>query len=214
MKKKLILFVALVLIIMPLSAIEFRGGVIVNAGRGYISENSRNMISGISDYRDVSYINLMGPQVEIAFNPLSNDKYTLGLRALGSYELVPGINGAIPESVKKNLDININDFRIKDYRISAELGLTFSYNFMNTTGVFLDAGFNYDWYRIATTNDPNNKKPVTYVKFNEYGIKGTLGIITRNRNSYYKFGFSYSKNLSNNFKGFSLGLLVAGGFVF
>ena len=202
MRRKLIVLVILSVIIIPLAAAEFRGGAIALVDRGYLSDSAKAKLSNIATYKEGSYLNIIGPQLEFAYSPLSNEHLALGLKVLGSYGFVTGINGEHYLS------------RNNDFRATAEIGLTFSYNFMNTTGFFLDAGFSYDWYRIANTNDENNKNPVNYVKFSEYGIKGTLGIITRNRNSYYKFGISYGQNLSSEIKGFSLGMLVAGGFIF
>lgn len=200
--KRLLILLVLAIAIMPLFAFEFRSGVIANVEREYLSNNAKYLVKDIEKYNLATYLNLIGPQIELAFSPLATKDFALGIKALASYGFITGINGA-PYLARNN-----------DYKISTELGISFSYNFTNKTGVFLDACFNYDWFRVATTNYPNSKDPLTYVKFQEYGIKGALGVMTRNVNSYYKFGISFGKNLSNEFQGFSLGMLVAIGFIY
>ena len=99
-----------------------------------------------------------------------------------------------------------------DLKNRTTLNVSYAQSFSETLGLFADLGFVYDYHRIAKTNIWNSKAKPEYNTFDNYGIHGDLGFLTRIDNGYFKFGFDFYHSLKNSAKSYNL--IFAGGYSF
>ncbi len=204
MKKKL--FLTIVLICLALTSVfanDFYLGVRVPAGRDYLTEAGSAKLQGleVEAYKNASFVYGIGPGLQLRYYPF--EKFQLGFHSSVDLLFITSIGTNGYRSYKG------------DGSLDLAAGLSYMQYFTPTLGMFIDADFNYLWYRFAKNNEPNHKEAVDYIRFTEYGVKGTLGFITRNDNKYFSFGFSYDYHLSSKPKGMvPICIFVGGGFIF
>lgn len=102
-----------------------------------------------------------------------------------------------------------------DFRQDVGVNLFYQQAFGDTWGLFADIGLVYSWYRIATTNQPNSKADVDYIRFSNWGIGSDLGVYLEHNGTFFKVGavLYYDLEHAESF-GFRYGMTVGGGIAF
>lgn len=199
MKRKMLFVLVIIFFSSSLFAFSFSTTLDAKVERNYISSAFSNALSDIDDYKTVKFLNLIGPEAGFSCYPLGIN--FPALKAVGAIKFVTGKDNSFYLS------------RNNDHKGNISIGLEEDIFLFDRTYIFLSVGVNYSWYRIAENNLPNNRIPVDYVYFSEYGINGELGVMTRHNDQFFKFGFFCEYNLSNKREAYSLGLFVGLGII-
>ena len=80
--------------------------------------------------------------------------------------------------------------------------------------MFLEAGMGYSLYRIAVTNDVNERDPGEFNQFGEWIALANLGIVSVYRNSFFRFYASCSYSILTSGIPIRFGVGAGGGFIF
>ncbi len=200
-KKLFFICISFFVLLSSIYASEYYLGIGASAGRDYLTEESAKKLQGVSDYSSAQYLYCIGPDIEFRYYPF--EAFRLGFHANAGVDFVTSINGSGYRSYRT------------DHVLNTGVGLSLMFYFGESLGIYTDVDFNYSWYRIAKSNEANIRPEAEFVRFQEYGIKGALGFVTRNVNWYFKFGFSYDYNLSSKPLGVvPIDLFVGGGYIF
>ena len=76
------------------------------------------------------------------------------------------------------------------------------------------AGMGYSLYRIAVTNDVNERDPGEFNQFGEWIALANLGIVSVYRNSFFRFYASCSYSILTSGIPIRFGVGAGGGFIF
>ena len=102
-----------------------------------------------------------------------------------------------------------------DNRLDLFAGLGYCQMFSRKIGGFIQAGMAYSWYRTAENNDPNDRTPVEFTWFGEWSTGAVVGIMTRNKNSYFRVSASFMYTLFHaKEEGFRFFIGAGGGYIF
>lgn len=168
-------------------------------------------LQGIYNNGDVSSLQGIGPKIEVAFFPFSSVPIGLGVSSTTLFTL--GWNG---EGYKNNPSDDWTTFsRNLDFREDLGVSLCYQQRLGSSWGIFADLGFMYSWFRVATSNNPNSKDEVEYIRFTNYGLSANLGAYLENHGSFFKVGAVLYYDLANaSEKAFRYGMTLGGGFSF
>lgn len=210
MTKRILLFLLfLVIVLIPaFSTVEFWMGLGATTAFDFLTHDFLNRLNSdeveIQDYKGekVEYIDLIGPFFEMSLFPYKEVPLSIDLS--GSISFVIGIQG------------NSYISRHLDFRLNVKSGLSYTFMINDTSGLFVSTAYFLSWTRIATTNKRNDKGPVTFVKNLDMGVSLGVGVVTRFKHSYFRFGLSSDKviQLGNDNSGLSVDLFVGGGYIF
>lgn len=199
MKKMCLLIVVLLLSLSTLFASEVCIGLGGSAARDYLTESGSEQLQVVEAYKNADFVYGIGPKLDIHYYPFKS--FGLGLHTSLDLQFVTAIGESGYRSHHGDSSVNLSG------------GLSYILYFNPTLGLYTDVDLSYTWYSIAKTNEANIKNYKDFVRFQEYGVKGSLGFLTQNKNRYFSFGFSYDHHLSSKPLGkFPIGLFVAGGF--
>ena len=101
-----------------------------------------------------------------------------------------------------------------DYRMDFALGAAYYHMLSPKLGLFLEAGMGYSLYRIAVTNDVNERDPGEFNQFGEWIALANLGIVSVYRNSFFRFYASCSYSILTSGIPIRFGVGAGGGFIF
>ena len=101
-----------------------------------------------------------------------------------------------------------------DYRMDFALGAAYYHMLSLKLGLFLEAGMGYSLYRIAVTNDVNERDPGEFNQFGEWIALADLGIVSVYRNSFFRFYATCSYSILNSGYPLRFGIGAGGGFIF
>lgn len=197
MKKKTILF--LIVLFIALDCIT--AGVSTWVGAGFINhtvavpEENRQYYE-LTYGEDVNSVVMVGPQFEAMVVPFA--PINLGFFLKDQILFPIGFDGSSFRSM------------YFDFKNRLMFGASYNHIFSESFGLFLDFGIEYDNYRIAKRNDKNNKLPVEYFRFDNYGLFVEGGFLATIEHGYFKFGYNYEFSLKNKETG--MGFVFAGGY--
>ena len=148
----------------------------VMIGTGFISHTANldvtekiNFKTMNSDYDSIESVNYIGPTLDIAYIPII--KVPLGIE----------VSSEILFPIGYNMDQYFMSYHA-DFKNRNSIGLTYAQTFSQNYGFFAGTGYEYDFYRMASTNYRNNKEPFEYNYFSNhswYGNRITLNIRAR-----------------------------------
>lgn len=102
-----------------------------------------------------------------------------------------------------------------DYRFDLTAGVAYYQMFTDKLGMFIEAGMGYSFYRIAVSNDINERDPGKFNFFGEWIALGNLGLVSvYKNNSFFRFYASFSYSFLQSGVPFRIGLGAGGGFIF
>lgn len=101
-----------------------------------------------------------------------------------------------------------------DYRMDLALGAAYCHMLSPRLGLFIEAGMGYSFYRIAVSNDVNERDPGPSNQFGEWMALANLGIVSVYRNSFFRFYASCSYSILNTGIPIRFGVGAGGGFIF
>lgn len=101
-----------------------------------------------------------------------------------------------------------------DYRMDLTAGLAYYHMISPRLGLFAEAGMGYSFYRIAVTNDVNERDPGESNQFGEWIALADLGIVSVYHNSFFRFYASFSYSILTSGYPFRVGIGAGGGFIF
>ena len=178
-------------------------GVSFLADRNNVSKETETLFPAMGE--KISEIKSIGLDFDLVFFP--SDIVRIGL--IGGYNILIPIG--ITASGGSNEGYITYDF---DYRQDLSIGLAYYQFFTEKIGAFLTCNFEYSWYRTASEHIPNDSAPMNYIKHNEYGILGELGVVTRSNNMYFRLGFrGYYDLYHRESAGYRFGLFAGGGLI-
>lgn len=154
---------------------------------------------------DISMVNAVGGTVNVTFFPYRDIKVGLFLNCGVTFPVgYTGSDGTVSGYTSYKFDL----------RTDVQLGLCYYYIFPNSLGIYLEAGGEYSWYRIAETNEVNQKEPGVRYRFGEFSFVANLGMLSVYKKSFFRLYItgSYSPFLDD--PGFRVGLGAGGGFIF
>ena len=100
-----------------------------------------------------------------------------------------------------------------DFRLDTTFGLSYYQLVGPRFGFFIDGGVEYGYYRISTTNRPNDPTPVEYRRFGEWSFVADIGVIAIRKNSFFRLYAGFSGSLFQPTFGFRIVLGAGGGFI-
>lgn len=206
MKKHVLLLISIIFIfsVLPLTA---KDNLWIGIGMSIDTDtvDKSNLPLYIEDTysEDPKKINKVGPTIEISyflpFFPYIG--FNLESRTL------------LPVGVEK--DTGRTSFAMSrnfDYSEKIIAGITGLIPFNSDYGLYMSFNSENTFTRLATSNADNDKTPVEYNRYEDYGMSGTIGLYTNNNNTgFFKVGFSYAHSLVNSQSNTSLTL--SGGFI-
>ncbi len=101
-----------------------------------------------------------------------------------------------------------------DFRLDTTFGLSYYQLVGPRFGFFIDCGMEYGFYRISTTNRPNDPTPVEYRRFGEWSLIADAGVIAIRKNSFFRLYAGFSGSLFQPSFGFRVVIGAGGGFIF
>ncbi len=97
----------------------------------------------------------------------------------------------------------------------ADLGLSYDIGFGGSLGMYVDAGGRIAIHTVPDHNNRNDRTPVEYSSFTEYGIYADIGMkVTHQDKSYFKIGVEGATMFSGENTGLSFAMKLAGGYIF
>ena len=202
--RKILLLLLLLVLVSSLSASPelWLGGAFI-ADRNAVSSELSSSFPAMGG--DITQIKSLGLDLDVVFFP--SDVVRIGL--IGGYNFLLPIG--VTERGGSNEGYITYDF---DYRQDLSIGLAYYQFFTEKIGAFLTCNFEYSWYRTASEHIPNDSAPMDYIKHNEYGILGELGVVTRSNNMYFRLGFrGYYDLYHRESAGYRFGLFAGGGLI-
>lgn len=155
----------------------------------------------VFDGKDISGLHAIGPKFEFVVFPFSH--VPLGFGVTSTTMLTVGYMGGGNHGYFS---------REQDFRQDVGVNLFYQQAFGPSWGLFMDCGLSYSWYRIATTNEPNSKGPVDYIRFTDWGLTADFGAYLEHSNTFFKVGGLFYYDLGNMEKfSFRYGLTLGGG---
>ena len=205
MRKLLAILVMLSALVPLCAAADTRTffGISFNYDMNMLSPGLQEELKGLSSFSgDVTGFHTVGPRIELVLFPFERIPLGLGVTSVTGltvgYMSTKGGDGYF----SRNLD-----FR-------QDLGANLSYQqSYGNWGLFISGGLACSWYRIATSNVPNSRDEVDYVRLFEWGVGADLGVYLENHASFFKVGASFFYNLSQMDGGLRFGLMAGGGFL-
>lgn len=159
-------------------------------------DEGNNIPKDTSTIKSVTFI---GPALDISVIPYI--KVPIGLKLSTELLFPAGYNGGE----------GYRSFNF-DFKNRNMLGITYDQSFSEQFGIFIEAGYEFDHYRIAATNEKNHKGKPEFNRFNNHALYAELGFLATVNNGYFKFGINYSHSIIN--KASSSDMIFAGGFKF
>lgn len=101
-----------------------------------------------------------------------------------------------------------------DYRMDLSMGVAYYHMLSDKLGLFAEAGMGYSFYRIAVSNDVNERDPGKSNQFGEWIALADLGIVSVYRNSFFRFYATCSYSILNSGYPLRFGIGAGGGFIF
>lgn len=101
-----------------------------------------------------------------------------------------------------------------DYRMDLSLGVAYYHMLSPRLGLFIEAGMGYSFYKIAVSNDVNERDPGEFNQFGEWIALADLGIVSVYRNSFFRFYASCSYSILSSGTPIRFGVGAGGGFIF
>ncbi len=201
--RKILLLLLLLVLVSSLSASPelWLGGAFI-ADRNAVSSELSSSFPAMGG--DITQIKSLGLDLDVVFFP--SDVVRIGL--IGGYNFLLPIG--VTERGGSNEGYITYDL---DYRQDASIGLAYYQFFTDKIGAFLTCSFEYSWYRTATEHIPNDSRPMEYVRAEEYGILGEIGIMTRSDDMYFRLGFNGFYDLKHRDAGYRLALFAGGGII-
>ena len=202
MKRFLLVMILLLSVSVISASPEFWIGGSFIADRNMVSSELSSSFPAMGE--DISQIRSLGVSVDMAFFPWNEVRVGLVLSSLTQLPI------GITERGGSNEGYITYDL---DYRQDASIGLAYYQFFTDKIGAFLTCSFEYSWYRTATEHIPNDSRPMEYVRAEEYGILGEIGIMTRSDDMYFRLGFNGFYDLKHRDAGYRLALFAGGGII-
>lgn len=220
MKRKIILTMMLILV----AACAFAGprlftGVSFNYDVNYLSPSLLSKFDGIDvDENEEPVYNRTDEGVEGNLSALHaiGPKFDLVLFPFGNVPIGIGVNAATMFNIGYVADGDAHGYfsRNADLRQDVGGGIYYQQGF-GSWGFFADCSIIYSWYRIATSNEKNDKTPVNYIRFVDWGLSANLGAYLEHNGSYFRVGGNFYYDLGNTETfAFRYGMTVGGGIAF
>lgn len=216
MKRRFLLILLISVLVLQgvFASPRFFMGVSFNYDANYLAPALHDKLDVIQDIdsssspafngKDVTGLHGVGPKLELFLFPFD---IPLGIGVTGTTLFTVGFMATDGGDVYFS--------RKADFRQDLSVMLLYQQAFSPKWGLFLDCGLTYSWYRIATTNKNNDKTPVDYIRFNDWGLSADFGVYLENRGSFFKVGGVFYYDLAHMEKfSFRYGLTVGGGLTF
>ena len=210
MKRKIILTMMLILV----AACAFAGprlftGVSFNYDVNYMAPALLDKFSafegsGLYNNGDIEAVQAVGPKFDLVLFPFGNVPIGIGVNAATMINIGYVKKGDAKGYFSRNVDL----------RQDVGGGLYYQQAF-GSWGFFADCSIIYSWYRLALDNTKNDKTPVDYIRFVDWGLSANLGAYLEHNGSYFRIGGNFYYDLGNTETfAFRYGMTVGGGIAF
>lgn len=210
---KKIIILALLIATLAISSVTAKPevwlGVDFTSDTYTVADNKRDHYSGNGIYGNntaaLKDIRSIGPSFDLIFFP--SDKVRVGFIASTSTLFAIGYKTDNGISGYKSYNF--------DYKQDFSLGIAYNQMFGDVLGMYANVKVGTVLDQVATTNLKNSRDDVTFNRDADFVYGIDLGLITRNKGSFFKVGASYVQSFSTPFmKGYSIQMSLGGGFIF